>query len=327
MLWVVPRASADLGSAKVADLWESAANAKVLILLIVSGVMALVLWLGDVIKPGSFGRANLRDVKPFPSVVWLLGGLSVFLSLSMAVDFVADQEWLVGEGMLGLGRLRELAVSQALGYAIAAGLGWCLIYLMVRSAPNSGLGVAVPDLAVGLLCFVVAFPFVALSAALMQAAVTGLGGEKPAEIAHATLGLIVKNKGETWSWVLIAAVVIGAPVVEEMVFRAFLQSGLLRTTKSPVWAILITSTIFAALHLTPESFRTHAQGSAVVAWLLGADSGGGGGVPFYAVVPLFVLSVAIGIAYERTKRLGVAIVMHAAFNGLNVALAMGWIDV
>ena len=75
----------------------------------------------------------------------------------------------------------------------------------------------------------------------------------------------VRNKGETWSWVLIGAVVIGAPVVEEIVFRAFLQSGLLRSTKSPVWAILITSVVFAALHLTPESFQTNAQGSGVVA--------------------------------------------------------------
>jgi membrane protease YdiL (CAAX protease family) len=35
-----------------------------------------------------------------------------------------------------------------------------------------------------------------------------------------------------------------------------------------------------------------------------------------------MLGLAMGIAFERTKRLGVPIIMHICFNGLNVALAL-----
>jgi membrane protease YdiL (CAAX protease family) len=44
-------------------------------------------------------------------------------------------------------------------------------------------------------------------------------------------------------------------------------------------------------------------------------------VPWHALVPIFVLSVSMGVAYERTKRIGVPIAMHVCFNALNVALA------
>ncbi len=42
----------------------------------------------------------------------------------------------------------------------------------------------------------------------------------------------------------------------------------------------------------------------------------------HAVAPLFALSVALGASYERTGRLGVPIVMHGAFNALNLAIAL-----
>ena len=38
--------------------------------------------------------------------------------------------------------------------------------------------------------------------------------------------------------------------------------------------------------------------------------------------PLFALGAGMGLAYERTRRLGVPIVMHMGFNAANIALAM-----
>ena len=73
--------------------------------------------------------------------------------------------------------------------------------------------------------------------------------------------------------------------------------------------------------------------SFIVAWRIGQLEGNTspeelfaaahtGTVPIYGQVALFALSVCIGFAFERTKRLGVAIGMHIAFNALNVALAL-----
>jgi membrane protease YdiL (CAAX protease family) len=46
------------------------------------------------------------------------------------------------------------------------------------------------------------------------------------------------------------------------------------------------------------------------------------GVPWYAIVTLFVLSVCLGAAFERWRSIGVPIAMHMAFNAGNVVLAM-----
>jgi len=96
------------------------------------------------------------------------------------------------------------------------------------------------------------------------------------------------------------AVVVFVPVLEELVFRVFLQSLLLRVTRRPWVAIVLTSVLFTLVHL-------------------------GGGVPLesaHALAPLFVLSVAMGVAYERTRSVWAPVVMHAGFNGLNVLIAV-----
>ena len=59
-----------------------------------------------------------------------------------------------------------------------------------------------------------------------------------------------------------------------------------------------------------------------------------GGLPFFggpgnnyslhAIATLFVLGLAIGVAYERFKGLGVPIAMHAGFNAINIALVL-WV--
>jgi len=95
--------------------------------------------------------------------------------------------------------------------------------------------------------------------------------------------------------------VLGAPIVEELVYRVFIQSAIIRVIGG-VWpGVLITAGIFAAVHRIgdPES-----------------------AVPWVALAPIFVLGLAMGIAYERTKRVGVPILMHMAFNAVNVGMAL-----
>ena len=104
--------------------------------------------------------------------------------------------------------------------------------------------------------------------------------------------------GDEWNWALIAAIVVLVPIVEELIYRVFIQSAFLRIVRSRWIAVFLTSFVFVLAHwgVLPEGGK-------------------------HALAPLFVLSVALGAAYERTGRLGVPMVMHAAFNTLNIVLA------
>ena len=80
------------------------------------------------------------------------------------------------------------------------------------------------------------------------------------------------------------AIAIAAPVVEELLFRGFLQNAL--TKYVPVWgAILLSSFLFALVHLQP-----------------------------YAIPGLMSLSIAFGYLYHRTGSLRTNIILHMANN-------------
>ncbi len=86
--------------------------------------------------------------------------------------------------------------------------------------------------------------------------------------------------------IVLAALV--APVTEELVFRA----GIFRYTRTrlPRWAaLLLPAVLFAALHAHLPSFA-----------------------------PLVALGIVFSLAYERTGRIGTAIVAHALFNSYSV---------
>lgn len=87
-----------------------------------------------------------------------------------------------------------------------------------------------------------------------------------------------------WMIVLFVVVVIGAPIVEEIVYRGFLHQGLARTL-SPRIALVAAAAIFGAIHLRPVEFPG-----------------------------LFAFALVLGVAYQRTQRLGLPIVTHMAFN-------------
>jgi membrane protease YdiL (CAAX protease family) len=146
------------------------------------------------------------------------------------------------------------------------------------------------------LAFVVAYPFVATASLGAVYLYIQMTGRTPEPIAHHSLQAIVQADGDPWAWVIACAAVVGAPIAEEIIYRVFLTGMLLRLGCPPWPAILACSTLFAFSHY--------------------------GSVPWYAMIPLGVLGAAMGIAYERTKRLGVPIIMHACFNALNVAFAI-----
>jgi len=90
--------------------------------------------------------------------------------------------------------------------------------------------------------------------------------------------------------VLSVATIILAPLAEEGLFRGILYP-VIRQAGFPNLALWITSLAFAALHMN-----------------------------FVAFLPLFLLSVLLTIAYERTNNLITSITAHMMFNGFGLTV-------
>lgn len=95
-----------------------------------------------------------------------------------------------------------------------------------------------------------------------------------------------------WLVLLVLVTVVLVPVAEEILFRGLLQTMVRRYLRNAWAAVLLTSTIFALMHVaTPHH-----------------------------IPALFALSVVIGYSYERSGRLLSPILIHAFFNGVSVAV-------
>ena len=93
-----------------------------------------------------------------------------------------------------------------------------------------------------------------------------------------------------WFIVLFLVVVVGAPFVEELVYRGFIQGGL-QSRLGSTWALLITAAWFTVVHLEPIEFPG-----------------------------LFAFAIVLGLCYRRAQRLGLAMVTHLAFNATGLLL-------
>ncbi|GIK19788.1 MAG: CPBP family intramembrane metalloprotease [Leptolyngbya sp. PLA2] len=278
------------------------ADWRVGLLAAASALVLVMLWAGDAIRPGSLQRSGERDLKPFPWPIWLFPGLLTFAALALTASAASAWPWLVGPES---GALRYHAAVQGATYLIGGIVALGLVYMMAHAAPNAGLRPLWSDLPIGMGLYVLALPLVLLSGELAVRMHASIGGALPADgVAHPTLALMLQGAqggGSAWVWALIAAAVVGAPLVEEMIYRVFLQSSISRATGLPWVGILAAAVVFAVAHAVGPAEQR---------------------VPWYAAVPIGVLGLACGLAYERTKRLLVPITMHACFNAMNVAMAM-----
>ena len=93
-----------------------------------------------------------------------------------------------------------------------------------------------------------------------------------------------------WFILLALVVVVGAPLVEELVYRGFIQSGL-QAQLGSTWALIITAAWFTVVHLEPIEFPG-----------------------------LFAFAIVLGLCYRRTQRLGLSMVTHLAFNATGLLL-------
>ncbi len=297
-------AGVDLSSIPLTD-WIN------IVLVATAPFVLVILWLGDVIRPGSFVRKGKRDVSGYPVIIWLFGMFVVFsaqafgLKIGEALPGIfgsADQAGLPVES-LAEDPLRDQAIMQMTGLLFALVAGGVMMYLLGAKSDKDGLRIRASDLPIGLAAIVLSVPVLAVAAQGAAWAYERMMGIPPDVIAHESLRTIVDNQHDPAAWAIMLAVVLGAPIVEELMFRAFLQTALLRLLGSAWAAIFVTSGVFVAMH---------------IAW----SEAGAPIVPWHALPMLFVLSVAMGVAFERTKRIGVPMAMHIGFNAFNTLLAL-----
>lgn len=93
-------------------------------------------------------------------------------------------------------------------------------------------------------------------------------------------------------WLLWVAVVIMAPIFEEVCFRGFLLEGLSRTVFKPYGAIVITAAIWAAIHVQYE---------------------------FYYIAMIFIWGLIFGVCKLKTGSLYLPVAMHIMANFIAMA--------
>lgn len=271
-------------------------------------LVVVILLLADIVRPGSFQRKGLRDVKAYAWPVWLFGafvvisaqifGAQVFAQIPDLWEKAASNQ--VPVQSLPRSEIREEALTQLGAVLFGVFAGGVMVFLLNRREHDEGMRFGPQDIPIGIVAFLLAFPLVSAAAELSVQVYESSSGEVVEQVAHPTLRLIQDHAGDPWAWVLIGCAVIGVAIIEELIYRAFIQTGLLRLFGSAWTAIILTAVIFGLVHRIGDT------------------------VPWHQIPTLMVLGLAIGIAYERFKGVGVPITMHAAFNALQIALTL-WV--
>jgi membrane protease YdiL (CAAX protease family) len=235
-------------------------------------------------------------VRAVPTPVWLLCGLLVLLSQSVGYSVV---QGVSPDALGGKASLERHALTSLGSYVSAAVIGLLMVYLLRPRAPKAGLEFKPSDVGRGAIAFLLSAPILLCVGWVAERFATLIGGKAPDTVAHETLRTILDHRDSVWGWLIGLCAVVGAPLVEELIHRAFIQSALLSFLERAWPAIFGAATIFTAMHVL-----------------------GGGPVPMHALPSIFTLGLAMGIAFERTRSIAVPITMHALFNLANIVVAV-----
>lgn len=96
-------------------------------------------------------------------------------------------------------------------------------------------------------------------------------------------------------FVLVSLIIFGivvAPMIEEIIFRGFLQSALKNSFRGR-YAIVISASLFAAVHMD-----------------------------VFAFIQIFILGMLLGYLYEKTQTLMASIVVHVLHNSLTLVFLL-----
>jgi membrane protease YdiL (CAAX protease family) len=113
----------------------------------------------------------------------------------------------------------------------------------------------------------------------------------PEQVSQRAKNLVDSADG-VWLLLLAVVVVVGAPIIEELVYRGLLQQSMARSFGS-IAAVFLCSAFFTVVHLAPVEFPG-----------------------------LFAFALILGFTFRRTKRVGFTIVTHMSFNAAGLLLVL-----
>jgi len=90
-------------------------------------------------------------------------------------------------------------------------------------------------------------------------------------------------------WLLWLALIVAAPLFEEIFFRGFLLSGFSSSFMGPTAALIITSALWAVIHVQYE---------------------------IYAIIIIFLMGILLGLAKTKSKSILLPIFLHATSNAI-----------
>ncbi len=221
-----------------------------------------------------------------PSVFVLLI-LAIFVSTAAVVPFSADATVLVtGRGQMSpLGALVLLTSTQVALLAVT-GLFVLLPDALHGLSLLGRLSVA-RSVGMGLGFGLIAWVGATLASALAAWLLTSAGIRPEPQAAEQALSIVDPR-------IAVPAVVIVAPIAEELFFRGVAFNAWLRE----------------------HGYRRALFGSALLFALIHGS--------LLALLPIFLLGIGLALVYERSRSLLAAIVMHATVNAISVALALAF---
>ena len=297
-----------------------------------AGASVGVAWLLGFLRPAALGRAERvppdRPLRPLLGV--LLAGLVVWLvapTLFLRPGPPVPGQPLKPAPTGGTPSLREMVVINAtiplVAFVILV-VGDRLVRAIVGQRLGFDLRSFPRGLAGGVVGIVFALPIVYCSMVLAELVYQQIGYRHPSE--HDLLRAMGETPDAVVKYLAIVAAVVVAPLWEELLFRGHIQTliraAMVRVREAAVRTQASVPTprpgeSLDYLATAPELVappRPHAP-EALAATMLTALLFAGVHQP-WTWPPIFVLSVCLGIAYERTGNLWVPVVMHASFNAL-----------
>lgn len=220
---------------------------------------------------------------------WAFGGLAVMFAAGLPVP----------EDASVLRRSLPLLTASAIGQSIVALIWWSIGTPFDRRPDRGDERPPVrtgPAITTGLIGLAIAWPITAAVVAIAAIVARTIFGAETETIAHETLAGVAAAPSSIVAILTIVLVTTLVPLIEEVLYRGMIQGGLIAAGLPRLAAVILTAAGFAAMHATVA--------------------------PMHAVIGLFVMGVGFGLVVERTGRLTSAIVMHAAYNAGNVALAL-----
>jgi membrane protease YdiL (CAAX protease family) len=152
-------------------------------------------------------------------------------------------------------------------------------------------------LLIGITTWFLSYPIVLVFNQLMSLMVWVIFQQEPtAQVAVKNFAQILSHPFLFWTMTLVVTCIV--PMVEELLFRGFLQSWLRRKFHSSLAAIALTSIIFAFFHYSTSQGVSNIE----------------------LISSLFVLSCFLGYLYERQHSLWASIGLHGFFNGMSVLM-------